>query len=192
MYISHNTQPTRKAFQELTGIKDRQECAVVLCIETEDTRWGNCRNTLNFANICLSNEHTPGEITCVSPDASKAKWTNVGHSRSVNFILTKNNEIDTEDKICKAINCLTEVHPYADVIFFERIRDFSNGLKFIDFVKFIKKHLPPQITAVFSLPEKNIKNTADCFDVVVFLTEKQAYVESSKTLMNNFNFMLKA
>lgn len=192
MYINPSLQATRKAFQELTGIKHKDAATLVLCIETNNTRWDNCKNVISFSDICLSSEYSKGKLVCVSPDASKAKWTSGGTTCHTDFLLGKAIDLDTEAKIDKAVKCILEAYKDVDVIFFEKIRDFSNGLKFIDFVNFVKKNIPIHVTAVFSIPEDKAKDLTDRFDVVMELTERLAYVHTSNTLMCDFNFTLKA
>ena len=192
MYIKPSLQATRKSFQELTGIKNKESAIAVLCIETNNTRWGNCKNVISFSDICLSSEYNKGRLVCVSPDASKAKWINGETTCRTEFLLGKAVDLDTEAKIYKAVKCIIEAYDDIDVIFFEKIRDFSNGLKFIDFVNFVKKSIPAHITVVFSIPEDKAKDLTGCFDVVVELTERLAYVHTSNTLMTDFNYTLKS
>ena len=45
--------------------------------------------------------------------------------------------------------------------------------------------------SIKSQRDKLAKDLSDCFDVVVSLTDKQAFVYTSKTLMTDFNFTLK-
>ena len=186
-----NINVTRKSFQELTGIKDKETSPVVLCYDTNLPRWKAYQNIISFSDLCLSKEDKLGTIICVSPDVGKAiavKPKTIGH---VEFILAKNTELDCESKIRKALSCILEGYKETDIIFFENFKEFSSGLKFKDFVKFVRNNIPKSVTVVFTCTQDRCSDFKDLFDITVFASEKEVFVEKTKTLMDNFDFLLK-